>query len=190
MINSLKKNFFSKLKSDKGFSLIEVLIALGIISSALMVLTSSWTSNFRRVGKAKIQTQVVYLLQKKMIEIETLYESRPQDLPTEDQKGDFGKEYKRYSFVWKSQEFKMPDLTAAFTTQEGGTDELTLTVVGKMREYFESAVKEVSVTVFYRRSPKAKPLKYTISRLFVDYSVNIDLGIDASLINSLGGGGN
>jgi len=177
-------------KNSKGFSLIEVLIALGIISSALMVLTSSWTSNFRRVRKAKIQTQVVYLLQKKMVEIETLYNDRPQDLPTEDQKGDFGKDYKRYSFTWKSQEFKMPDLSAALTTQEGGTDELTLTVIDKMREYFEDAVKEVSVTVFYKRSPKAKPLKYTISRLFVDYSVDINLGIDASLLNGLGGGGN
>ncbi len=175
-------------KHINGFSLIEVLIALGIIASVMMVLTSSWTSNFRRVGKAKIQTQVVYLLQKKMIEIETLYKDRPQDLPTEAQTGNFGDKHKKYTFSWEAKEFKMPDLSSVLTTQSGGTDEITLTVISKMKEFFEQSVKEVNLTVTYLQSPKAKPKKYTLSTLLVDYNASIDLGIDPSVLKGLGGG--
>ena len=83
------KKLSDKLWHEKGFTLLEVVIALGIMGTVMIVLTSSWTGNFRRVRKAKVQTQAVYLLQKKMTELEVFYRGRINRLPKEKQKGSF-----------------------------------------------------------------------------------------------------
>lgn len=165
-----------------GFTLLEVVIALGIMGTVMIVLTSSWQGNFRRVKKAKVQTQVVYLLQKKMTELEVFYKGRVSELPKETQSGNFkDKDLKRYSWEWKVQEFKMPDIARLFTSEEGIVDETSVTILKKMRKYMEESVKEVKLTVLYQPSPKVKPVKYTISTIFVDYDVPLDIGLGGGL---------
>lgn len=176
------------MTSKKGFSLLEVIFALGILVGVMSLLFTSFGGNARRVKKARLQTQVVYLLQKKMTEIEVMYENRPQELPEDTQAGDFGKDYKGYSFQWEAKKFEMPDLSAVLTTRGEGTDEVSLLVMSKMKEFLEDSVKEVKLTVAYKPRVKSAERKFSISSLIVDFEAGLELGIDASLLQSLGGG--
>ena len=178
------KKLSDKLWHEKGFTLLEVVIALGIMGTVMIVLTSSWTGNFRRVRKAKVQTQAVYLLQKKMTELEVFYRGRINRLPKEKQKGSFeDKRFKKYTWEWEANEFKMPDIARLFVKQEGLVDETSLTVLKQMKKYLEDSIREVKVTLIYQASPKAQPIKYSIATVFVDYDVPIQLGF-----GGLGGG--
>jgi len=169
-----KKSSFKEL----GFTLLEVVIALGIMGTVMIVLTSSWRGNFRRVKKAKIQTQAVYLLQKKMTELEVFYKGKVKELPKESQSGKFkDKSLKNYSWQWQAQEFNMPDIARLFTSEEGIVDETTVTILNKMKKYMEDSVREVKLTLLYQASPKSKPIKYSISTIFVDYDAPLDIGL-------------
>jgi prepilin-type N-terminal cleavage/methylation domain-containing protein len=172
--------FFSNRKSNRnfGFTLLEVVIALGIMGTVMIVLTSSWRGNFRRVKKAKIQTQAVYLLQKKMTELEVFYAGKVKELPKESQTGKFkDKNLKNYSWQWQAGEFKMPDIARLFTSEEGIVDETSVTILNKMKKYMEESVREVKLTLLYQASPKSKPIKYSISTIFVDYDVPLEIGL-------------
>jgi len=183
------KKLTEKIKSktrlrnkQNGFTLLEVVIALGIMGTVMIVLTSSWRGNFRRVKKAKIQTQAVYLLQMKMTELEVFYKGRVRELPKESQSGKFkDKDFKNYSWQWQAQEFNMPDIARLFTTEEGIVDETTVNILKKMRKYMEDSIKEVKLTLFYQSSPKSKPIKYSISTIFVDYDIPLEIGLGGGL---------
>jgi len=162
----------------KGFTLLEVVIALGIMGMVMIVLTSSWRGNFRRVKKAKIQTQAVYLLQKKMTELEVFYKGRVRELPKDEQTGKFkDKLLENYSWKWKAQKFNMPDIARLFTSEEGIVDETSVQILNKMKNYMEESVREVRLTLLYRASPKSKAVKYSISTIFVDYDVPLQIGL-------------
>lgn len=167
------------MTKQRGFTLLEVVIALSIMASVLMVLTSSWRGNYRRVKKAKVQTQVAYLMQKKMSEIEVFYADKISRLPKDKQNGVF-KEDERFSWEWTSQEFKMPDLGQIFLKDEGVADQTTLTVINKMKDYLEKSIHEVKLTVIYKASPKAKTQKFSVSTILVDYQTQIDVGLGAA----------
>jgi len=164
--------------NQTGFTLLEVVIALGIMGTVMVVLTSSWTGNYRRVKKAKVKTQAVYLLQRKVTEIEIFYKDRVREIPKEEQSGNFkDKAYKNYSWQWQAQEFNMPDIARLFTSEEGIVDETSLTILKKMKTYMEDSIREVKVTLLYQASPKSKPVKFSISTILVDYDVPIDIGL-------------
>ncbi len=57
-------------KSQRGFTLLEVMIALAIISVALVTLLSLGTSSIRVHGRLQHTTQATLLAQQKMAEVE------------------------------------------------------------------------------------------------------------------------
>ncbi len=186
---SKQKKTFQCHSSNEGFTLLEVIIALAILASSMMVLTSSWNGNFRRVRTAKLKTQAVHLLQKKMTEIEVLYGNDVKRLPDGVQKGVFkDPNLKRYSWEWESGEFKMPDIGRLFTQDEGTVDEMSLKVINKMKKYLEASIREVKVTLIYKASSKAKAQKFSIATILVDYDTPLDLGL-GGLGSASGDGG-
>jgi prepilin-type N-terminal cleavage/methylation domain-containing protein len=162
---------------QKGFTLLEVVIALGILAIVMTTLAGSWNGNLRRVRKSKLKTQAVYLLQKKATEIETIYKNDVRSLPTDLQKGKFeGERFKKFSWEWEANEFEMPDIARLFTQDEGIVDEMTLKVIRQMRDYLEESIKEVKITLIYKASAKAAPQKFSLATIFVDYDTPLNLG--------------
>ncbi len=160
-----------------GFTLLEVVIALAIMASIMIVLTSSWRGNFRRVKSAEIKTQAVHLLQQKMTEIEVLYAGEVRNMPKDLQKGKFeGEGLSKYTWEWQAADFKMPDIARLFNQQEGLVDETSLQVIKQMRTYLEESIKEVKVTLIYTASPKTKPQRFSIATIMVDYDTPINFG--------------
>lgn len=157
-----------------GFTLIETLIAMMILSGGIMVLANSWSGNFARIRNARINNTMAALLERKMTETEITYRDRPVNEVPEEESGDFGPKYPGYRWVLNSKDFEMPNLSGALVSREGGADEMLLTMVSTMTEYINQSVKEVSVTVFYR-SRGGKEIKNSVTTYFIDYTKELPM---------------
>jgi prepilin-type N-terminal cleavage/methylation domain-containing protein len=169
------------MKRNRGFTLIEVLVAMVIMTGGIIVMANAWSGNFARVRSARINNNIANLLEQKMTEIEVEYQDKSIDEVKDADSGDFGPLYPGYRWEMKSQAFEMPDLTGTLTAKDGGADSMLITIVSAMTEYFKQSVKEVSVTVFFK-SKKGTELKHAVTTYLIDYTKELPMP-------GLGGGG-
>ncbi len=157
------------LRSQRGLSLIEVIIAMMIMAGTLVLISNSWSGNLVRVRKTNIYNTVGMLLQKQLTEVEIKYRETPLDeIPEEGEGGDFGEQYKNYRWTMTSKKFKMPDLSQILISQEGGADEMLLMLVRQVTENINESVKEVTVSVFVKVGKNET--EYSATTYFVDYN--------------------
>lgn len=159
------------MKKNRGFTLFETMIAIAILSGAILVVAKTWSSNSQRVKKWRINQRASILLESKMAEIDRLYANRFDRIP-EDENGTFEGE-KRFTWTMKSQEFEMPDISSMLKQGDQGADEILLTLVDKLGEYFNDSIKEVTVTINYKEGKQN--LKFSATTFFVDYNKQIPL---------------
>lgn len=168
------------LRLQRGFTLIETMIATVIMAGALIVIGSAWSGNHMRIEKARVNANMAALLERKMTELELEYRGKPVSEIKEEDSGAFTDEYKQFRWEMRSKEFEMPDMTGALAGQDsnssGSNNEMMTLIVKTVSEYVKTTVKEVTVTVFYK-SPRAKTkeFKQSIATYFVDYSKPLTL---------------
>lgn len=158
----------------RGFTIIEVLVAMIILSGGIMVIANSWSGNYNRLQKSRVNNVMGHLLQQKMIELEIEYKNRPIEEIKEEDSGTFD-EYKDFTWTMKSQEFEMPDLSSAIVAQNDGTDDQTLMIVKQVTEYIRKTVKEVTVTVSYRTPKAKKPITHEVTTYFIDFKKEVPM---------------
>ncbi len=166
-------NRWWKNRIIRGFTLIETLIAVSILSSGLILLSNSWSGNIMRVNKAQLAEEVALLLERKMTEIELEYSDDPASIP-EELDCDFGDDFKQYHCLIESKDFELPDLSAAMIAEEGGANEMITTMIKTMTDYINKSVKEVRLTLITQL--KDKDLKYSLSTYFVNFDTPLALG--------------
>ncbi len=172
------------VKNQKGFSLIEVLVALSVIAGALIVVSMAWSTSNLRLKKMKVNHQVAYLLDLKVAELDRRYRNEISLLPEEDE-GDFNDldtNYKDYAWKMVSKKFEMPDLGPLLSQQSGGDAQnpMFTMIIQQMTEFFNQSVRELTVTIIYKY--KKNTVQYSASTFLIDYSQTLPLP-------SLGGGG-
>ncbi len=172
----------NRLHSNKAFTLIEVVIAVLILAGSIITLSAAWSSNLMKYNKSKRHDIAAFLLEKKMTELLVQYEGQPLESVKDEDKGDFGKEYKRFRWEFKSQEILLPDLKALYAAgKDEAPDEMTTLVLEQMRGFIEKSVKEIQLTVFVKvdksKTTKKgrKEAKYTVSTYIVDYNQELDV---------------
>lgn len=158
---------------NKGFTLIETVMAMVILSSGIILLANSWSGSFMRVRKTQLSTEVTALLERKMVEVELEYAGKSLDSIPEEKEDDFGSDYPQYSWKMESREFEVPDISATLTAQAGGSTELAMTVMKTLTEHLAKSIKEVKVTVIYKGAKK--PLEFSATQYFVDYDKEIPM---------------
>lgn len=170
-----------------GFTLIEVLMAMLILSSAVVLLASSWSGSFARIRKTQLKTEVNALLQRKMAEIDLKYRGKPLE-SIQDAEEDFGSEYPQYRWKLKVKDFVFPDLTPLLTAREGGANEKLLQIMKMFSDHMSKSVKEVKVSVIYK-STGGQENEYSVTTYYVDYDKEIPIpGLPASSSSSASGG--
>ena len=166
-------------RNESGFTLIEVLVALFILTGAILVIANTWSGNFMRMRKSTYLNDAATLLSRKMVETEAKYkEKQIGEIPEEDG-GDFGKEYPQYHWKLKSKELKLPDLTPLIVGQADGGDETLIAMIKQTTEFLSKAIKEVKVSIFLKRG--GKELEFSAVQYIIDYNKEFSLG-------GLGGG--
>lgn len=167
----------SHLKSNNGFTLLETLIAVVILSTALMLLANTWSSSGIRVRKTQINFEVAALLERKMTDLEIEYRGKSLDeIKDETSPEPIGEEFPQYQWKMKSKKLEFPDLAATLAAQEGGTNQLMTTVVKQLTESLSKSIKEVTVTIILEAKGR-KPIEYSVTSYFMDYDKDIQMGV-------------
>jgi general secretion pathway protein I len=130
-------------RKSKGFTLLETMMAMVILSTGLILLTNSWGGSFARIRKTQLTTDISALLERKMVEIEVEYQGKPLDSIPEEQEDDFGSEYPQYSWKMTSRELTLPDLATSMTAKEGGVDQMTMTIIKTLTDHLSKTIKEI-----------------------------------------------
>jgi general secretion pathway protein I len=170
----LRKRSRIGLKKSLGFTLVETLVAMVIMSGGVMVLANSWSGNFMRIRNSRINNTMAILLERKMTEVDVKYKDRPFDEVAEADAGDFGTKYPGYRWEMKAKKFEMPDMSSALISKEGGSDEMTLMIVRTVQDFIKEAVKEISVTVYYK-GRVGKEVRNTVTVYLVDYTKELPM---------------
>lgn len=157
----------------KGFSLIEVIFAMVILASGLILLANSWGGSFLRIKKTKIANDVAALLERKMSEISIEFKDQPLDSIPDEKAEDFGPDYPNYSWKLEAKKFTMPDLSASLRSQQGGVDNTMLEITRLIAEHLSESIKEVKVSVIYKTKPK--DIEFSATTYFMDYNKDIKL---------------
>ena len=159
--------------TKKGFTLVEVLLAMIILSAALVLLVTSWGGSYARVRKTKVKTEVMALLQRKMVEVDLKYKGKPLDsIPEGPEEEDFGSEYPQYRSTLESKKFDFPDLSATLTARETGANQALLMIMKQLQEHLNKTVKEVKVSVMYKPE-NGNEQTYSVTTYYVDYDKEI-----------------
>ena len=162
-----KKHWKIFFPHPKGFTLIEVLVALIILSSGLLVLTSSWGGSFLRIKKLETKNTIYSLLQQKMAEVEKEYEEGSlTEIP------EILEEPLEGGIRWRleSRFLELPDLASLLTAQEGGTQASLIYITQQVQQYLKKSVKEVRVSLLLpSKKGKEKGPIYSLSTYFIQY---------------------
>ncbi len=161
----------SRLKQS-GFTLLEVLIALIILASGVMLLAQSWSSSYNRIRKTQKNVEIAALLERKLAEIDMKYRGKSIDSIPETEADEF-EGFPEYSWKLESKKFEMPDLTAILIGREGGVDQMMSQLMKQFSDHLSASIKEVKVTVVYK--VKEKEFEYSATLLFVDYDKQLPL---------------
>lgn len=156
------------MRSQRGFTLIEVLVALLIVSAAIMASANLWSGNFSVMRKTALNYDVATILERKMVEIEAKYAGKPLTEIPDEEEGDFGTDFPQFRWRMKSREMEFPDLTPIIMGQSEEPNEMLISMIKQMTEYLSKAIKEVQVAVFVRRGKRE--MEFSATQYFVDYS--------------------
>jgi len=166
----------------RGFTLLEVLIAMIILASGVVLLANAWSGSTARMKKTQLNTEMAALLERKVAEIDFKYQGKPVESIPEDEEGEFdGAD--DYSWKMTSKQFVMPDISGMLVGQDGGASQMMLELMKKFTEHLSQTIKEVTITVFYNKGKK--PYQASVTLFFVDFNKEPPLGA----IGALGGGG-
>lgn len=151
----------------KAFTLIEVILAMMVMSSGLFILTNAWAGTYTRLQKTQVQVQLAALLERKVTEIEREFKGKSLDTIPEEKEDDFGSDIADYSWKMKSRKLEIPDLTSSLTSKAGGANEDLLRIMKLFTEHLSKSIKEVKITVIYKS--KKKPISADVTIYMIDY---------------------
>lgn len=157
------------LEKRQGFTLLEVILAVAIMSTGILLVTMSWSGTFHRMRKTQTNTEIVALLERKMAELDAKYKNKPLESIPENEEDNFGDEYPQYSWKMESRKFEMPDLTGYLTAREGGADQFTMMTMKTFTDHLSKTIKEVRVTIIYKPQNRSEQT-YSITTFYVDYN--------------------
>jgi general secretion pathway protein I len=155
--------------SQKGFTLLEVIIAVSIMATGILLLSMTWSGTYKKMQKTQLNTEVVALLERKMAETDAKYKGKSLESIPETDEGDFGSNYPQYHWKLESQKFEMPSLSDVLGSREGGVDQMTQMTMKVFSEHLSKTIKEVRVTVFYKTHSK-KEQSYSVTTFYIDYN--------------------
>lgn len=176
-----------KKSNQYGFTLLEVLVALAILASGIIVLNSAWSGNTLRIRKANLYQNVSTLLERKMVELESKYKAKPFNEIPEEEEGDFGEDFPLYRWQMKTRDMEMPDLSGALTPPGESLDDNLRTMIKTMTESISKSVKELKVSVFVKHKG-AKDVEFSVTTYLVNWGFDLGLGSGGGAGGASGGG--
>jgi len=142
-----------------GFTLLEVLIAMAILTVSLASIISVESGSINATDRAHQMNIVAMLAKNTMVNTEAKIEGKQfQEIPKEET-GQFDAPYDRYSWKVMVKELKFPSLADLGNFNSNGqdnhsgmgTNQITDTISRLMTSYMSNAIREVTVSIFWNR---------------------------------------
>lgn len=163
------------MRSKRGFTLLETLVAMMILSMAVVMLASSWAGNYARMRRTQQKTEVTALLQRKMVEVDLEYKGKPLSSIPEEKEDDFGSDYPQYRWKLTSKELDVPDFSALLTAREGGANQMLIQIMQQLKDHLSKTVKEIKVSVIYTPEGGGDSMEYSVTTYYVDYDKQVSV---------------
>lgn len=163
----MSSNFSALKKNRKAFTLIEVILALIVMSSGLFILTNAWSGTYSRLRKTQIQVQLAALLERKVTEIEREYKNKSLESIEDEKEDKFGGEVpETYSWKMTSKKLEIPDISASLR-QDGEGDPAMIGMMQTFTQHLSKSIKEVKISVI--NTELGKPLTVDVTIYMIDY---------------------
>lgn len=157
----------------KGFTLIEILVALVILTGATIVISRVWTSNRQRVTQIDNYHKIVQLMENKISELEFEWRKKNFKSIPKEEKGDF-KDEKYFSWSVKTQPLKLPEPKQMLSMfGQSQSQSASLQVAQVTTEFLSQAVLEAKLTIHYKKGNLKSA--YSITTYIVDHSKSISM---------------
>ena len=161
------------MKNEKGFTLLEVLIALGILAISLGVLSFRQQAILQSLTESERLTTATMLARKKIVETEIEFRGLSFTEMKASEEGDF-EEYEGFTWVRTVNDF---ELTIPVETDENAAGESLSTemMVGKLSEILSEHVREVRLKVLY--TVMGKPREVEVVTHIVDLMKDLNISL-------------
>ena len=160
------------ISKKKGFTLIEILMALVILSGAMIIISRIWSGNKQRVEKISNYHKVTQLMEKKITELEFEWRKKNFNSIPKEEKGDFEEE-KYFSWSVKTQPLKLPDPQKIMNLL-GQNEGMAIQVAQTTTQFLSQAILEAKLTIHYKKGPFKNA--YSLTTYIVDHNKEIQFG--------------
>ncbi len=162
--------------SRSGFTLIEVMIAVGILAIGIGAILSAENNSLNVTLRAKRMTIVAMLAKNSLIEAERAISGKSFTEVKEEESGKFDAPFQEYSWERKIKEITFPnilDQSKAKKDEVSKVDENTMRVVKIATSYLSKASREITITIKW--TDKKEEQKFVVSQYWVDLDHAIDI---------------
>lgn len=163
-----------KLLNQSGFTLLEIMIAVGIIAIGIGAILVAENNSLDVTVRAKRMTTVAMLAKNALIQAEREIEGKTFDETKKETSGTFEAPFAEYKWERKINEITFPNIMdQASAEQKEGVDENTTRVVKLATKYLSKASREVVITIKWVE--KKEEQKFTVSQYWVDLNHAFEL---------------
>ena len=159
-------------KKNPGFTLIEVLMTLVVLSGALMIVSHIRDGNQKRLQKLSHYSKVTQLMESKISDLEFEWRKKAfASLPKSD-KGDF-KEEPHFSWSVVTQALSLLDPTVLMNVTGQSIEGIALEVAKVTSQFLSQAVLEVKLSIHYKKGDLKNA--YSMTTYIVDHNKKIQM---------------
>jgi prepilin-type N-terminal cleavage/methylation domain-containing protein len=173
------------LRSNQGFTLIEVMIAIGILAIGVGAILVAENNSLDVTLRAKRMTTVAMLAKNSLIEAEREMEGKPFSEIKTESSGTYDAPYADYRWERKIKEITFPNMLdptsgsgdpTAAAKDSGGVqvvDQGVEKVIKIATQYLSKSSREISITVLW--TEKKESQKFSVSQYWVDLNHKFDM---------------
>ena len=160
------------INKKKGFSLIEILVTLVILSGAMIIVSQIGSGNQQRVKKLKHYSKITQLMEQKISDLEFEWRRKNFDSIPESTKGNFEGE-KHFSWSVVTQPLGLPDPKALMNLSGESQEGMAIQVAQVTKQFLSQAVRELKLTIHYKKGPLKSA--YSMTTYIVDHNKKIQV---------------
>ena len=160
-----------QLQNESGFTLLEVMIAIGILAIGIGAILVAENNSLDVTMRAKRMTTVATLARNALIDAEREVQGKTFDETKKESSGKFDAPYSDYSWERKIKEITFPNVLSPEAKQEAGkpgdaVDPNVERVVKIATNYLSKSSREINITIKWKE--KGEDQKFSVSQYWVD----------------------
>lgn len=149
------------MKRQTGFTLLEIMIAITIMTVAFGAILTSQSGSIHHTIKAKEMNIAGWLARDLMVQSEHLMEGKPFSELKDEETGRFPAPFERFGWKREVRELKFPEISLPKKEGQTGVLESVRLLAKMMTKFFNDSVKELVITVTWPRGEGEEQLTLT-----------------------------